>query len=181
MWPKSALFLTILLLASCTPEKEIQPSLGKDVVGEFIGTFVFDLQINIGAFNPNINDYLAPKKFSADILRSEYDNEISLTNIHGLNTCVYATVTNENFTIPSQDIGIEEELVGFDILPDIPNKTIVIKGSGQLIENPRTATTPTTWEVNIEYRILYDGLPLWVVSGHSAKSVLSGNNEGTCE
>jgi hypothetical protein len=181
MKANTILFLTILSIVSCTPEKEIIPSQGKDIVGAFIGSFVFDLQVTEGFNSPNITNYLPPKKFTAKILRSDNNNQINLTNIHDLNTCVYANVSNQTFTIPLQNIGLEEELVGFDFTPDSPNKTLYIKGNGQLVEIPRTDTSPTSWEVDLEYSILYDDLPLWEVTGNSAKGILSDNSNAPCK
>jgi hypothetical protein len=174
-------FLLLLFCFSCTVERENIASGNKDVVSPMIGTYTFDLTVKNGLLDPNIDSYVPPKEFTTEILKSEFEKEISIMNIHGLGQCVYALVSGTSFNIPLQDLGLQEEDFGFDIVPDFPDKMVSIKGNGLLVEIPRTATEPIDWEMIIEYQIIYDGVPLWEITGSAGREPVSGSTNYTCD
>lgn len=181
MKQKTTLLILLLAVLSCTKEKDNLYTPATDVVSDFIGFYDYEIEISHGVMPPNINGYAPPKDFQTKILRSKYDNEITLTNIHGLGHCVYATVSKGRFTIPFQELSLQEESVGYSIIPDFPDKPIAISGSGQLIKVDRTDTEPATWEVYLEYQITHDLTTLWTASGYSFIGSLDGDPNGTCE
>ncbi len=178
---KYPLILLLFLLSSCSQEKEILVFGTSDPLDHVIGLYTFNLTVNYGTIQPNISNYLPPKKFTTEILRSENNREISILNIHDTGTCVYATITGNTIDIPLQDLNLIEEVFGFSIIPDYPEKTVHIKGSGSLIEIPRTDSEAIQWKMEIEYQLTHDGVPLWNISGHSEREPISGDLEFTCK
>lgn len=178
---KYPLILMLCLLMSCSQEKEILVFGTSDPLDHVIGQYTFALTVNYGTIQPNISGYLPPKKFATEILRSENNKEISILNMHDVGTCVYATVNDNNIDIPLQNLNLMEEVFGFNIIPDEPEKTVFIKGSGSLIETPRSDSEPIQWKMVIEYQLTYDGIPIWNISGHSEREPISGDMEFTCK
>lgn len=175
-----ALFFFLLLLFSCTPEKEILISGSEDTINPMIGNYTFDLTVNYGSIPPDNTSYLPPKKFTAEVLRSENYGEIKFLNIHDTDICIYAKANGNYIEIPFQNLRLMPEAFGFNMSPDAPDATVFIQGAGKLTEINRTTDATLVPELEIEYEFIYMEETLWKISGHAERKPLSGDIEFTC-
>lgn len=178
---KRSFILFIVICFSCTPEQENSGRGSKDINGKWIGSYTFELQIKSGDSFHDISSYLPPKRFDCETFPHEKQDEIWFSNFHDLGVCVFAKVSDDQVTIPIQELNTDPESLGFGSFPYAPVRTVSVRGSGEIIEVPRTDTTPAGWAVTLNYQLLYDNQILWNVSGHAFQNPLPGSSSKACE
>ncbi len=167
--------LIIFTIFSCSKKETIPTEINLGT-SNYHGKYDFSIIVLHNIFTPKINNYQEPTSFQTTITPSvDYDDEINISNIHGLGRCVYAVVNGNNFTIPRQELeGTSDGNIGFNITGNCGSCTLWVKGSGTLEEDARVNSSDEKFTMTLEYDVSFDTTPLLVIPNTSSlKTVVS--------